>query len=168
MEVNAWSFLILEWHVLRMRSAAPAAAEPRIAKIVLAEWLIKDKVPTLKNVVKRKRGRTMAASTIFPKRLHSDTCSLCFSIRFSTPTFPMIASELSPDRNVANVALEEVNDVIATINSWRQASYLVSISVTRRMRRLVSGPWLKSPKILTPMMKVAERQARTLIEMPWM
>ena len=166
MEVNAWSFL--EWNVLRMRSAAPAAAEPRIATVVLAKWLIKAKVPTLENVVKRKSGRTNPASTILPRRLHLDTCSLCFSIRFSTPTFPMIASELSPDRNVANVALEEVNDVIATIRSWRQASNLVSISVTRRMRWLVSGPWQKSPKILTPMVKLAERQARTFIEIPWM
>ena len=71
--------------------------------------------------------------------------------------------ELSPESSDAYVPIPaEVMKILPTFKSCRHASYFVSKSVTRRIRRVVSGPWLKTPRNLTPMMKMADRQARTV------
>ena len=109
-EVNTWSFL--DRHILRRRSVVLDAAKPRkTTKVQTRSPLINARLPILKNVARRKTGRTMAASAIFPQQLHSDTCSLCFSKRFSTPTLPMTMKELNPERRVAKVAILELRKI---------------------------------------------------------
>ena len=97
-------------------------------------------VPILNRAVRRKTGRTEAATRSFPNVDALETFSSCLAKKSSTPTFPIKTMELTAERIPGQDMLPEDMAHLAKRRSCCPASNIVSVTVAWKTTLRVLGP----------------------------
>ena len=158
-----WSFLVQRWKLIasfktpltasvtakflvRLRTAIRTnVGTPITNKAVgndrtLFQIALELGVPTLNKAVRRKTGRTEAATRSFPKDEALETFSSCLTRKSSTPTFPIKTMELTAERIPGQDMLPEDMAHLAKRRSCCPASNIVSVMVAWKTTFRVLGP----------------------------